>query len=81
MCKSYSCPIDIVASNKKPGRGTKGIREPKKFTSAKIIYPSPTANGKISVKSINKMNFRQYLFKTNYFEMKVNNKDSRSGYS
>jgi len=35
-CRSYSLPTDIVASNKNPGNGTKGIREPKKLTKAKI---------------------------------------------
>ena len=30
MCRSNLSPTDIVASNKNPGRGTKGTREPKK---------------------------------------------------
>ena len=35
-CKSYSEPTDIVASNKNPGRGTKGTREPMKLTKIRI---------------------------------------------
>ena len=35
ICKSYCVPTDIVASNKNPGKGTKGTREPRKFTNAK----------------------------------------------
>jgi hypothetical protein len=65
ICKSYSEPTDIVASSKNPGRGTNGINEPMKLTSARIKYPSSGANGKMSVNSINQMKIRRYLFKTN----------------
>ena len=60
-CRSYWLPTDIVAKNKNPGNGTKGTREPKKLTNAKIRYPSSGANGKISPNSINQTIFRAYL--------------------
>ena len=55
----------MVARSKNPGRGTKGTKEPIKLTSARIIYPSSGANGKISVSSITQIKIRRYLIKTN----------------
>jgi hypothetical protein len=66
-CKLYSFPTDIVASNRNPGKGTKGTSEPKKLTRAKIRIPSSGANGKISPNSMNQTIFRQYLMKTDDF--------------
>jgi hypothetical protein len=63
-CKSYWLPTDIVARNKNPGSGTKGTREPKKLTRAKIRYPSSGANGKISPNSTNQTIFTLYLIKS-----------------
>ena len=68
-CRLYSLPTDIVASNKNPGNGTKGTREPKKLTRAKINIPSSGANGKISAKSMNQTIFRHYLMKTDVFRV------------
>jgi len=62
-------PTDIVASSKNPGNGTNGIREPKKFTKAKINIPPSGANGKISAKSMNQTIFRHYLMKTDVFRV------------
>ena len=53
-----------MARNKNPGNGTKGIREPKKLTKAKIRYPSSGANGKISPNSTNQTVFGPYLIKS-----------------
>lgn len=61
MCKSYWSPTDIVASNKNDGTGTKGIKEPKKLTSDKPIYPASGAKGKRSVKSNNCLGNLHYL--------------------
>lgn len=41
----------MVANKMNDGRGTKGISEAKKLTSAKPKYPISLANGKIAFKS------------------------------
>jgi hypothetical protein len=62
-CKSNESPTDIVASKRKEGKGTKGIKEPKKLTRVKPIYPTSGANGKMAAKSTIMANVTDYLIK------------------
>ncbi|MFB5615453.1 MAG: hypothetical protein ACE5RI_10280, partial [Candidatus Nitrosomaritimum yanchengensis] len=67
-CKSNASPTDIVASKRKEGKGTKGIRDPKKLTSVSPIYPTSGANGKIAAKSTIQARVIHYLTKAKFLE-------------
>ena len=62
-CKSNWSPTDIVANKRNEGRGTKGIKEPKKLTKVSPIYPTSGANGKMAAKSTIKAHAMDYLTK------------------
>jgi hypothetical protein len=58
----------MVASKRKEGNGTKGIRDPKKLTNVSPIYPTSGANGKIAAKSTIQAHVIHYLTKAKSFE-------------
>ena len=71
-CRLNSSPTDIDASKRNPGNGINGIKEPKKFSSAKPKYPTSGENGNRAEKSTVKPPSRDYLLKSNEL-LKKNN--------
>jgi len=53
----------MVANKRKEGKGTKGIKEPKKLTSVNPIYPTSGANGNNAVRSTIQARILDYLTK------------------
>jgi len=63
ICKSNWSPTDIVASKRKDGKGTNGIREPKKLTRVSPMYPTSEENGNKAVRSTIQAHILDYLLK------------------
>lgn len=56
----------MVANKRKDGKGTKGIREPKKLTNVNPIYPTSGANGNNAVRSTIQAHISDYLTKAKW---------------
>jgi len=56
----------MVANKRKEGKGTKGIREPKKLTKVNPIYPTSGANGNNAVRSTIQAHISDYLTKAKW---------------
>ena len=65
-CKSNWSPTDIVASKRKDGKGTNGIREPKKLTRVNPMYPTSEENGNNAVRSTIQAHILDYLLKAKW---------------
>jgi len=62
-CKSNWSRTDIVASKRKEGNGTNGIKEPKKLTRVSPMYPTSEENGNNAVRSTLHAHILDYLLK------------------